>query len=476
MENANQETVSRHRENSASEQLSVLDEISRLLTLFNFDLDLILKEIVEIAVRRLRVKACSIRTLDEESGELVLRAAQGLSDRYLAKGPVIADRSAFREVIATGEVTEIFDVRDDPRVQYSKEAEDEGILSVLTVGLLREDRPIGALSVYTRHRHHFTEEEKNAFQTIANQAAVAIHLSRLHRRQLNMDRLQRELSMAAEIQSRMLPASPPSIPGLEIAAWNMPCGEIGGDLYDFIQQADGRWVFLVGDVSGKGIPAALLMATVRAMLRSEAAECCRPQRAVSKVNQILHKEVSPEEFVTLFYCTFEEGSSKVRTDAPQAEATSEEVCRPGHSSRKKESHQEAPQSLTGSAPSGDLIMTYVNAGHHQPVLFRENQERVLDQGGVPVGLFPDSSYQQESVRLRAGDLLVFYTDGFVEASDQNGCQFGSRRLRQCVREHCHRTPQEIVEQLEEAVTHFTDPCSAFCDDRTVVVMRVKGTG
>ena len=162
------------------EELSALDTISYLLTTSSFELDTLLSEIVRVAAQELHVKACVIRLLDEKTGELVLKGVYGLGSQYLSKGPVIAAKSAFREVIESGEITEIFDVSRDPRIQYSNEAITEGISSMLVVGLMREGRANGALSIYTDQPHHFSPDEVQTFQAIAHQTAVAVHLTQLH--------------------------------------------------------------------------------------------------------------------------------------------------------------------------------------------------------------------------------------------------------------------------------------------------------
>ncbi|MEE8350166.1 MAG: PAS domain S-box protein [Acidobacteriota bacterium] len=167
-------------ESHLHEELSTLDIISHLLTTSNFNLDVLLNDIVQVAAQKLHVKACAIRLLDEKTGELVLKGVYGLGAQYLDKGPVIAAKSVFRDVIESGDVTEIFDVSQDARIQYSNEAITEGISSILVVGLMRESRALGALSVYTDQPHHFDLDEVKTFQAIANQTAVAVYLTQLH--------------------------------------------------------------------------------------------------------------------------------------------------------------------------------------------------------------------------------------------------------------------------------------------------------
>ena len=340
-----------HTSGTAQDQLSVLDATSHLLTASNFDLDMLLEEIVRLTVEKLRVKACAIRLLNEETEEMVLRAVDGLSPEYLDKGPVIAGKSAFKEVIDSGEVTEIFDMTQETIMQYPQEALAEGIRSLLLVGLMQDRRAIGALSVYTYHPHHFSVDEVRAFQIIANQAAGAIHLAKLHREQMRMKQIEQELAIAAHIQSRMMPSGPPGLEGIDIAARSIPCGEVGGDFYDFLELPDERLGLVLGDVSGKGIPAALLMATARTVLRVQGQSLSRPAEVVERANHMLCEETAQSEFVTVFYALLD-------------------------------------------IQEGNL--TYVNAGHNYPLLFRGDQVIPLESGGVPLGLFATAATGRKS--------------------------------------------------------------------------------
>ncbi len=282
---------------------------------------------------------------------MVLRAVDGLSPEYLDKGPVIAGKSAFKEVIDSGEVTEIFDMTQETIMQYPQEALAEGIRSLLLVGLMQDRRAIGALSVYTYHPHYFSVDEVRAFQIIANQAAGAIHLAKLHREQMRMKQIEQELAIAAHIQSRMMPSGPPGLEGIDIAARSIPCGEVGGDFYDFLELPDERLGLVLGDVSGKGIPAALLMATARTVLRVQGQSLSRPAEVVERANHMLCEETAQSEFVTVFYALLD-------------------------------------------IQEGNL--TYVNAGHNYPLLFRGDQVIPLESGGVPLGLFATAATGRKS--------------------------------------------------------------------------------
>ncbi len=415
------------------EQLSVLDTISEMLTDSSFELDLLLHRIVELTAETMQVKGCAVRLLDVDTGEMVLKAVHGLSDRFLSKGPVVATKSVYQEMIENiddrGEVVEIYDVSSDPRVQYTEEAIEEGISSLLAAPLLQNNQVIGALSVLTGSPTHFTSDEIRTFQTIANQAAVAIHLAQLHKNELELKRIEQELEIASDIQSEMMPAENPTVAGFDIAGWSHPCNEVGGDFYDFIELRDNSIGIAVGDVSGKGIPAALLMVTLRTSLRVQTENLKSMPKVIQRVNRALYNDTQPEEFATLFFASLH------------------------------------PENRT---------LTYVNAGHNFPILVRKNETLSLQTGGTPLGLFPEMDFRAKQFRLEPEDLLVIYTDGFTEAANVSGEQFGSARLLQHIRDFRHLSAEKIVRVLDDKVRLFAQHNDDYCDDRTVVVLKYPG--
>lgn len=407
--------------------LSALDDISYLLTVSNFNLDILLDEICWITAHALRVKACAIRLLDVETGEMALKSAHGLSPQYLTKGPVIAAKSAFRDVIETGEVTQIFDASRDPRLQYSKAAVAEGIRSRLDAGLIRDDKAIGALSVFTDQPHHFTEGEVQTFQTLANQAAVAVYLAQFHQEKREMEQIAHELAIAADVQKKFMPIDMPQIEGMELVAFNCPCEAVGGDFYDFIDLPGENLGIALGDVSGKGIPAALLMATICTALRVQVENVYAMREVIGRVNRALCKNSRLYDYATLFYAVL---------DVKQRR------------------------------------LTYVNAGHNFPLLFRGDQIIRLQTGGMIVGMYPEATYEEGFISLKPDDILVIYTDGFTEVSDDRDEPFGEERLRQVIHQHRCLNAEDIVRKLENVVSGFECPGSESCDDRTLVVLKV----
>ncbi len=412
------------------EQLSALDTISNLLTASSFDLDSLLHEIVEITAETLQVKACSLRLYDETKGEMVLKAVYGLSEQYQTKGPVLARESIYQEMIENrdggGKVVEIHDISQDPRVQYTQEAISEGIHSMLAMPLRKSGNVIGAMSVLTMTPHDFSEEEIRTFKTIANQAAAAISLAQLHQDLMDLERIEQELKIAANIQSRFMPSTTPQIAGIELAGWNRACREVGGDFYDYIELPKNNFGMALGDVSGKGIPAALLMTAVRTSLRVQAENIYSMSEVIRRVNHALIKDTNQEEFATLFYAVLD---------------------------------------------ISNWMLTYINAGHNHPLLFRGAEVLRLRTGGIPVGLFPDVVYAQGTLQIIPGDLLVIYSDGFTEAPNARWEQFGEERLIELVNQYRDYKPVDIIRALEQTVTEYLSPKVNYSDDRTIVILK-----
>ena len=415
------------RRSGIQEQLGTLDAISQLLTASIFNLDALLDEIARITAQKLRVKACAIRLLDKQTGEMVLKAVYGLSQRYLSHGPVIASRSVYRQVIESGQPVQVLDISRDPHMQYPEEALAEGIRSRLTVGLLRDGRPIGALSVFTDRPYRFTDGDIQVFQTIANQTAVAVHLAQLHLGYLRTREMTQELAIAARIQKNLLPEQVPRSEAFCMAVSIRPCKEIGGDFYDFIDLPGKNLGIAIGDVSGKGTPAALLVGSVCTALRVQAERIYAMREIVGGVNRLLCRYTRQEQFATLFYGVL---------NIPQR------------------------------------VLTYVNAGHNYPLVFRDGQAVSLESGGPPLGFFPEQTYSQQVIQLLTGDILVLYTDGFTEAIDRNEEFFGEERLRKIVAQHQDLDPEQIAGALEDAVAGFEDVSGGHIDDRTLVVLKL----
>ncbi len=407
-------------------ELTTLLEISRLLT-SALGLQEVLDRIAEGMVQTLGFKACTIRLLDDAGVELVLESVYNLSAEYLSKGPVILEKHPVCQEAMRGEVVVIPDVPTDPRFGYHAEAEREGLHSLLCVGLMTRDRAIGTVHLYTGGPHDFTSDEVELVQSIASQAATAIENAKLYEESIEKQRIEQELALAAEIQTELLPAASPDLDGFDIKAKIVPCRQLSGDLYDFIDLGNQRTALVIADVSGKGAPGAILMATTRAIVRTKAEEMWTAEELIGRVNRSLYEDTRPTEFVSMFYSILDTGA---------------------------------------------ITLTYTNAGHNPPMLFRKDETRFLEEGGVPLGILEDADYTEEQVQLASGDVLLFYTDGVTEAINDENEIFGVGRLIRIARQNLALDAQGLIDVIYNKVLEYVAGGEQ-SDDLTLIVLKVK---
>ncbi len=412
------------------EELTVLEETARMLS-SGFNLDTVLNNIVKTMVQVINVKACSLRLLDDSDKELVIKATYGLSTGYLKKGPVLVARNANDQKALRGEVVKIRDMASDPNVRYPEEARREGLVSSLGIGLLAGDRPIGTLHVYTGSLHEFTDEEVRLFRAVASQATTAIENAKLLEARLAKRQLDHELELASEVQRRMLPTEAPHIPGVDVHAMALASRQVAGDFYDYIPMRKGRTGIAIADTVGKSIPAAIMTASVRSALKSQAQNIFKIGRVVGRVNRMLCEDTQPSEFVTLFY---------------------------------------------GVLNSETKRLAYCNAGHDPPMLLRNGDIRLLETGGPLLGVMEDATFTQKSIGLRPGDVLMLYTDGLIDAMNAQGRRYGRDRLAESLRHHgaADCPAKELAVALVRDVRRFAG-YRLRTDDLTLVVLRVTGS-
>ena len=404
-------------------ELSILYEVSKIFT-SALELDRALKLIVKATVKGMGVKACGLRLLDEDTGEMQLKAVHGLSQKYIDKGRVFVWKGVYKEVILDGQVAVVDAIAADPRFEYTESAAREGLKSMLSVGLTIQGKTIGALSIYTAQNHVFTRDQIQVFKGIANEAAAVIERAELHEERLENQRMEQELAMAAKIQNNLMPYEDPVIPGYEIAAKNVPSRVIGGDFYDFVLFDESHIGIVIADVSGKGIPAAILMASARASLRAYLKDPHCVGEVMTELNHVLCRDTRSEQFVTLF---------------------------------------------NGMLDIEDGTMAYVNAGHNAPILIRDHECISLDKGGPILGILDSASYEEGAVHVSEGDILLFYTDGITEA-ERNGRHFGERRLLQLIRSNVRKHTAELLETIFGSVAEFSGNVPQ-SDDRTAIVLQ-----
>ena len=407
-------------------EMKVLLDVTRLLT-STLDLQQVLDLIVRKVTEVLGVRACSLRLLDPTGTELLVKAVHNLSSDYLKKGPVLLERSEIDRAALRGEAVFVRNMLEDPRILYPKEAEREGLLSCMAVALRYQNKPVGVLHIYTATQRDFEPNEIALFRALADAAAVAIENARLYQESVEKRYMEHELTVAATIQNRLLPSSPPQFKTVEIDARSVQSKRVGGDFFDFIPLGDDQLCLAIADVSGKGVPGALLMAATHAALRALIESGVEIEQVIRRLNLSLCRDTGSDEFVTLFF---------------------------------------------GRLDARNLTFTYTNAGHNAPILLRGGHMHLLERGGMVLGVAEDARFDQETLRLLPGDMIVLYTDGVTEARNVADQLFGEKRLHSIVRRLSSYSAAQTVETLHLEVEEFSAGCPQF-DDRTVMVIKVK---
>ncbi|MCM2256855.1 MAG: SpoIIE family protein phosphatase [Vicinamibacteria bacterium] len=329
-------------------------------------------------------------------------------------------------VIRTGETVLAPDVRRDPRYVVGRpETRAE-----LAAPIVSNAQVIGALNLESDRAGAFTAADAELLEFFASAAALSIEKSLLHGQVLEKQRMEQQLALAHEVQRGLLPAGPPSVSGYDVAAVQLPTWTIGGDYYDYIPVADGRLGLVIADVSGKGVPAALIMATFRAALRSELRRRSGKGPLMQELNRLLLEAQGESRFVTAVYGSLDPRSGR---------------------------------------------FGYVNCGHNPPLLLRaDGRAEWLDSGGLALGMLPEVGFVSGTATLRPGDALVLYTDGVVEPTNGADEEFGVERLRQVLLRSRERSAAESVLAVVEATRTFTRR-DRYDDDFTLVIVK-RGTG
>ncbi len=304
----------------------------------------------------------------------------------------------------------------------------DGIHSLLCVPLLVRGHMIGVLALFNKQGGTpFTADDQRLLSIIAGQSAQAIENARLLEEERTLVRMQEEVEVARQIQTRLLPTRPPVVAGYAFAGRTRPAEEVGGDYFDFIPLPQHRMGVCVGDVSGKGLPAALLMAGVQATLRALAPTVSPPDACLTRANELLHASTAPDRFVTLFY---------------------------------------------GVLDAERHLFTYANAGHNRPYLLRPGAEpRVLREGGLMLGGIARVAYTAATLALEPGDTVVIFSDGIVEAMNAQREDFGEARLYSLLAEYGTNTPADALAARIEAAALAHTAGAPQADDLTVLVLQ-----
>ena len=306
------------------------------------------------------------------------------------------------------------DVSQDSRYFQAREL----TRSEMVAPIISNEEVIGVFDLESDSLNAYDEDDLSVLTLLASQVAIIIEKVQLHEQVVEKNRLQTQLEIARQVQLELLPAADPNIEGFDISAYIFPTEEVSGDYYDWVKMFDDQIGIVVADAVGKGIPAALLMAFLRASLRSSVQVGYAPHIAMSKVGNLLWDSVEDNQFITAIY---------------------------------------------GILDATNRTFVFSNAGHNPPLLIKPNGEyRFVEYGDLPLGMFFDSRYHQHFIKFDESQVMVLYTDGITESANSNGEEYGNDRFAKRVLEGIDLPAKEMIDFIRKGVADFTE--RKFLDD------------
>ena len=382
----------------------------------------LLEQILDLVFQVVRYDAAGIYIVDRKSQWITRQALRGYDPDRDDAVRLKVGKGLIGWVVKTGRGVIVPDVTADDRYVNARDATKSEMVAPIRIG----SEVIGAFNLESDETDAYESEDMELVMAFAAQAAVAIERTRLHEEVLEMRRLEEEVTIGQRIQRSFLPDRNPEVRNFDIAGANFSSDLVGGDYYDFVRIADNHLGIVVGDVSGKGIAAALIMASFRASLIAEVRNNYAIRTIIAKVNRLLWESIEADRFVTALYGVLD---------------------------------------LEGRR------FTYVNAGHNPAFLARAGGDRFdqLDATGPLLGTFDAATYKERTVEIQVGDVLVLYTDGVTEAMDPSGDLFGEDRLKAVIRARRGEPAATILRAIWDAVKAHRE--GSLDDDMTIVVVK-----
>jgi len=409
-----------------AQTLAVLNDISREITSI-LDLDDLLERIGHLLKRVIDFQMFTILLWNERTEQFEHRFSSRYGERVTRERTIAFGQGLIGVAAQQREPVLAPDVRKDPRYI----AENPETRSELSVPLISKGEVIGVVDLEHTRVNYYNEDHQRTLSTLAAQIAISISNARLYQRiHEEEQRMERDLEMARKVQLRLMPSRPPKLERAEIAAQFLAARAIGGDVYDFLDYGPGRTALAVGDVSGKAAPAALYAALVSGILRSLAPQHLSPAAMLAALNDQLQERKLDAQYVTMLMAVWDDSNQTLQI---------------------------------------------ANAGSVQPVFVSTTSDGVevktIKAEGFPLGLFPNAEYEEFTLSTQPGDLIVFFSDGIVDAVNGTGEMFGDDRLDAVLRAQSHPSAASTVDAILKAVSDFQSGTDHF-DDETVVVLRV----
>lgn len=409
----------------AVKELSLLNDIATAVSITH-DLNQIIELIVRECVNHLNVEQGAIMLLNHtetfDQFHTVVREID--SDTHVVPYHFSVQLSGW--MIKNQKPLLINDFINDDRF-INLHDEDFAINSLLSVPLKTKGTLIGVLNAFNKMSEDgFTLEDQRMLSIVATQSAQVLENARLYDEEQSLKKIEEELNFATDIQTNLLPKSNPQIDGFDIAGKSIPAKEVGGDYYDFISIDENKNAICLGDISGKGLPAAMLMANLQATLRGQAIFSSSSGECLTRANKLLYRSTDRQKFATLFY---------------------------------------------GILDSPKDIFHFSNAGHDPPFFIDSNKQVTrLTKGGTVLGFMEEYQFEEDSIKLNTGDTVIIYSDGITEALNEQDEEFGEERLLAIIKDSILLKAVNIIEAVFDAVKAFVQDVPQ-SDDITIVVIK-----
>jgi sigma-B regulation protein RsbU (phosphoserine phosphatase) len=404
--------------------VTLIDAVRKVSS--SLDLDEVLETIFNSLKELIDYSAAVVCVVDARTGTVQAIKARGYAPMSIREDFLASGSGIIGWVLKHGREQIINDVKRDTRyVKVRAETRSE-----IAAPMIRADgQVIGVINLEADWINGYDARDLELLTMFASLAASAVDHTLLYREVIRQRRVESELELARKVVESLLPRAFPLVEGFDIYGMTIPVREVGGDYFDFIDSITYRLGLLVADVSGKGLAAALIMVTFRAYIRATVINELAMRVVMARVNQLIYETTEGDRFITTFYGLID----------------------PEHKR-----------------------LLYINAGHNPPLLLRaDGSKQMLEDSGFPLGVFDSSRYSESVVDFRSGDILVLYTDGVTEASNEMEENFGIERLERVVREVSQLRAHEICEAVTAAVRCYSSAIGGPEDDLTVAVIKVK---
>lgn len=419
------ESLEVQRLRESVQELSMLNDIAIAVSGV-WELDQVVDMIVHKCVKHLNVEQGTITLLEDQDSDTPFQTMIRKIDDTESQIPYHFGVQLSGWMLQNRKPLIVNDFSSDHRFRLLDKT-NFSIRSLLSVPLTVKGDMIGLVNLFNKKtKDGFTDNDQRILSIIAAQSAQVIESARLYKQEQALRSIEEDLRIAREIQKQLLPEENPNVTGYDIAGYSLSAKEVGGDYYDFIRINDNQLAFCLGDISGKGIPASLIMANLQATLRGHAHSSETCAQCIEKVNTQLFHSTDIQKFATLFYALLDSENNQI---------------------------------------------TYTVAGHNPPIfLTADGKEKMLEVGGTVLGFLEKSSFQQDTIGINPGDLLVIYSDGITEAGDHDEKYFEEWRLLELIKKYKEKTAQEIIDIVMSEVDDFSKG-GAPNDDMTLLIVK-----